>query len=176
MMGIKTRNFSTLENGSLEELVPEDNFYRYLEEKLDLSFVRGLMKDRYAVLGRPSVVPVVFFRLQLVMFFEDIRSERQLMEVATDRLSIRWFLGYDLTEPLADHSSLTRIRERYRLEIFRRFFERIVGPAVDIGAYEVQDLTTEPPPPDKRSCRKGGWKEFGFKNQGQCIKAVNQAS
>jgi CSLREA domain-containing protein len=54
-------------------------------------------------------------------------------------------------------------------------FARIVGPAVDIGAYEVQNLTTEPPP-DKRSCRKGGWKEFGFKNQGQCIKAVNQAS
>src|SRR5215208_7498715 len=42
MMGIKTRNFSTLENVSLEELVPKDNFYRYLEDKLDLSFVRDL--------------------------------------------------------------------------------------------------------------------------------------
>jgi IS5 family transposase len=67
------------------------------------------------------------------MFFEDIRSERQLMEVATDRLSIRWFLGYDLTEPLPDHSSLTRIRERYGLEIFRRFFERIVELCVEAG-------------------------------------------
>jgi transposase len=133
MMGIKTRNFSTLENVSLEELVPKDNFYRYLQEKLDLSFVRDLVKDRYAVLGRPSVDPVVFFRLQLVMFFEDIRSERQLMEVATDRLSIRWFLGYDLTEPLPDHSSLTRIRERYGLEIFRRFFERIVELCMEAG-------------------------------------------
>jgi IS5 family transposase len=37
------------------------------------------------------------------------------MEVAADRLSIRWFLGYDLDEPLPDHSSLTRIRERYGL-------------------------------------------------------------
>ena len=45
----------------------------------------------------------------LVMFFEDIRSERQLMEVGADRLSIRWFLGYDLHEPLPDHSSLTKI-------------------------------------------------------------------
>ena len=49
------------------------------------------------------------------MFFEDIRSERRLMEVAADRLSIRWYLGYDLGEPLPDHSSLTRIRERYGL-------------------------------------------------------------
>jgi hypothetical protein len=55
MMDIKTRNFSPLENVSLEELIPKDNFYRCLEEKLDLSFVRALVKDRYAVLGRPSV-------------------------------------------------------------------------------------------------------------------------
>jgi transposase len=45
----------------------------------------------YVSSGRPSVAPVVFFRLQLVMFFEDIRSERQLMEVAGDRLSVRCF-------------------------------------------------------------------------------------
>jgi transposase len=127
MMGKKIRNFAPLPpNLSLEELVPKDNFYRHLDQKLDLSFVRDLVEDCYASSGRPSVDPVVFFRLQLVMFFEDIRSERQLMEVAADRLCIRWFLGYDLGEALPDHSSLTRIRERYGLEIFRRFFERIV--------------------------------------------------
>ena len=46
------------------------------------------------------------------MFFEGIRSERQLMRHAADRLSLLWYLGYDLGEPLPDHSSLTRIRER----------------------------------------------------------------
>ena len=133
MMGTKIRTFSALESLSLEELVPKDNFYRRLEATIDLSFVRELVKDCYASSGRPSVDPQVFFRLQLVMFFEDIRSERQLMEVATDRLSIRWFLGYDLHEPLPDHSSLTRIRERYGLEIFRRFFERIVEMCFEAG-------------------------------------------
>jgi transposase len=134
MMGKKIRNFVALPtNLSLEELVPKDNFYRRLDRKLDLSFVRDLVKECYACSGRPSIDPVVFFRLQLVMFFEDIRSERQLMEVAADRLSIRWFLGYDLHEPLPDHSSLTRIRERYGLEIFRRFFERIVELCVEAG-------------------------------------------
>jgi transposase len=93
MMGIKERNFRPLPNLSLEELVPQDNFYRRLERMLDLSFVRELVKDCYAAEGRPSIDPVVFFRLQLVMFFEGIRSERQLMEVAADRLSVRWFLG-----------------------------------------------------------------------------------
>jgi transposase len=133
MMGTKIRTFSALESLSLEELVPKDNFYRRLEATIDLSFVRELVRDCYASSGRPSVDPQVFFRLQLGMFFENIRSERQLMEVAADRLSIRWFLGYDLHESLPDHSSLTRIRERYGLEIFRRFFERIVKLCVEAG-------------------------------------------
>ena len=124
MMGVKIRNFAPLPDLSLEELVPKDNFYRRLEKTLDLSFVRELVKDCYASSGRPSIDPVVFFRLQLVMFFEGIRSERQLIETAADRLSIRWYLGYDLREPLPDHSSLSRIRERYGLEAFRGFFER----------------------------------------------------
>jgi transposase len=133
MMGIKERIFRPLPNLSLEELVPQENFYRHLERTLDLSFVRELVKDCYASCGRPSVDPVVFFRLQLVMFFEGIRSERQLMEVAADRLSVRWYLGYDLHESVPDHSSLTKIRERYGLEVFRRFFERIVEECFEAG-------------------------------------------
>ncbi len=60
------------------------------------------------------------------MFFEGVRSERHLMRLVADRLSVRWYLGYNLDEPLPDHSSLTRIRTRYGLDIFRRFFEAIV--------------------------------------------------
>lgn len=76
MMGTKVRNFSPLPRDvSLEELVPEENFYRRLERALDLSFVRELVVPLYAKGGRPSVDPVVFFKLQLVMFFEDMRSE-----------------------------------------------------------------------------------------------------
>ncbi|HEY6752635.1 MAG TPA: IS1182 family transposase [Rubrobacteraceae bacterium] len=141
MMGIKEREFRPLpDNLSLDELVPKDNFYRRLEGRIDLSFVRELVVDRYAVVGRTSIDPVVFFRLQLVMFFEDIRSERQLMEIASDRLSIRWYLGYDLHEPLPDHSSLTRIRERYGPEIFRGFFESIVQMCFEAGLVRGEEL------------------------------------
>src|SRR6266851_5632887 len=126
MMGRKERHFAPLINVSLEELVPQDHFYRHLERTLDLSFVREFVQKTYAGGGRPSIDPIVFFKLQLIMFFEDIRSERQLMRHAADRLSVRWFLGYDLGEPLPDHSSLTRIRTRYGVEVFRRFFEAIV--------------------------------------------------
>jgi transposase len=126
MMGLKERAFAPLVAVSLEELVPQDHFYRHLQHTLDLSFVHELVRECYATVGRPSIDPVVFFKLQLVMFFEDIRSERLLMRQVADRLSIRWYLGYDLDEPLPDHSSLSKIRLRYGLEVFRRFFEAIV--------------------------------------------------
>src|ERR671933_2474445 len=105
MMGHKERAFGPLAAVSLEDLVPADHFYRHLERALDQTFVRELVRDCYAAGGRPSVDPLVFFKLQLVLFFEDLRSERRLMEVAADRLSIRWYLGYDLDELLPDHSS-----------------------------------------------------------------------
>jgi len=118
---------------SLEALVPAGNFYRHLDAMLDLAFVRDWVKERYAVNGRPSIDPVVFFRLQLIMFFEGIRSERQLIEMASLNLAHRWYLGYHLDEPLPDHSSLTRIRDRLGRTVFQRFFERVVEHCDEAG-------------------------------------------
>src|SRR5215217_5427450 len=126
VMGTKDRVFAALPPLTLEDLVPPDHFYRHLEQSLDLSFVRDLVHDAYAETGRPSIDPIIFFKLQLVLFFEGLRSERQILRVAADRLSLRWYLGYDLTESLPDHSGLTRIRECYGLAVFRRFFEAVV--------------------------------------------------
>ncbi|GAC1591086.1 MAG: hypothetical protein NVS4B1_36160 [Ktedonobacteraceae bacterium] len=97
-MGSKHRHFAPLVNVSLEALVPQAHFYRHLERTLDLSFVREFVQETYARGGRPSIDPVVFFKLQLVMFFEDIRSEHLLRRHAADRLSVRWYIGYDLIE------------------------------------------------------------------------------
>src|SRR5258708_5243434 len=133
MMGFKERAFAPLVAVSLDELVPQDHFYRHLQKVLDLSFVHDLVRELYALAGRPSIDPVVFFKLQLVMFFEDIRSERLLMRQVADRLSVRWYLGYDLGEPLPDHSSLTRIRTRSGIDVFRRFFETIVQQCQQAG-------------------------------------------
>src|SRR5215216_3987986 len=118
---------------SLEDLMPANHFYRHLDAKLDLSFVRDWVSDRYAGRGRPSIDPVIFFRLQLIMFFEGIRSERQLIETASLHLAHRWYLGYALDETLPDHSSLTRIRQRLGVDAFQRFFEKVVDLCQDAG-------------------------------------------
>lgn len=78
---------------SLETLVPRTHFYRHLEATLDLTFVREWVADCYAAGGRPSIDPVIFFKLQLIMFFEGIRSERKLIETASLHLAHRWYLG-----------------------------------------------------------------------------------
>ncbi len=134
MLGRKERTCKVHRAICLEDLVPEKHFYRQVEAKLNLSFVRNLVKDSYAQnMGRPSIDPVVFFKLQLIMFFEGIRSERQLMEMVNVNLAHRWYLGYDLDEAVPDHSSLTKIRDRYGLEVFERFFEAIVELCIAAG-------------------------------------------
>src|SRR5687768_10430653 len=103
---------------SLEDLVPAGHFYRHLEATLDLGFVREWVRGLSADRGRPGIDPVVFFKLQLVMFFEGIRSERRRVETAGLNLAHRWYLGHALDEPLPDHSSLTRIRQRLGVDVF----------------------------------------------------------
>jgi transposase len=126
MIGIKVREFKTHKNISLDDLVPENNFYRQLEVCINLNFVRDVVEGLYSNIGRPSIDPVVFFKLQLIAFFEGIRSERKLMETVNLNLAHRWYLGYDFDEPLPDHSSLSKIRNRFGLGVFQSFFEVIV--------------------------------------------------
>ena len=61
MMGTKERHFAPLIQVSLEELVPQDHFYRHLERTLDLSFVREFVQQTYSCGGRPSIDPIVFW-------------------------------------------------------------------------------------------------------------------
>jgi transposase len=140
MLGHKAREFKQHKSISLEDLVPADNFYRQVERSIDLSFVRKLASEFYASMGRPSIDPVVFFKLQLIAFFEGIRSERQLIETVKLNLAHRWFIGYDLDELVPDHSSLSKIRERLGLEVFQQFFERIVELCIEAGLVWGEEL------------------------------------
>lgn len=128
---------------ALDDLVPADLFYRHLDAHLDLSFIRDWVADAYPSIGRPSVDPVVVFKLYLVMVFEGIRSERQLLMLAADRLSVRWYLGYALDEPLPDAATLTRLRQRLGLPFFRRFFEHVVDLCVAAGLVWGQELVAD---------------------------------
>lgn len=119
---------------SLSDLVPEDYILKKVDRVLDLSWLRGEVADLYCgVNGRPSVDPEAAVRLMLAGFFLGIVHDRRLMREAAMHLGIRWFAGYGLHEALPDHSSLTRLRQRWGSERFKRIFERTIAQCVKAG-------------------------------------------
>jgi transposase len=113
---------------SLESFVPQDHFLRQVDRALDLSFVRELTARCYADhLGRPSIDPEVYFRMQLVAYLYGIQSERRLCEDIYCNLAYRWFCRLSPKDEVPDHSTFTHIRDRYGKEIFEAVFCRIVA-------------------------------------------------
>jgi transposase len=118
----------------LRELVPDDHILRRVDRVLDLGWLRDEVADCYcADNGRPSIDPEAAVRLMLAGFFAGIVHDRKLMREAQVNLAMRWFAGYRLHEQLPDHSSLTRIRQRWGEERFRRIFERTVQTCIAAG-------------------------------------------
>ena len=72
--------------------------------------------------GRPGIDPVVYLKMLMVGFFENLRSERAIAARCEDSLSVRAFLGYGLEESTPDHSSLSVIRQRLGPEIYQGVF------------------------------------------------------
>ncbi len=141
----KTRDLDRPVLLSLEAAVPYNHFSRHLERTLDLAFVRDRVTECYATGGRPSIDPVVFFKLHLIMFFEGLRFERKLIEIASLHLAHRCGcplggIGYNLDEPLPDHSSLSKIRSRLGLPVFRRFFAAITDQCSQAGLVWGEEL------------------------------------
>lgn len=111
----------------LRDLVPDDHILKRVDRVLDLSWLRDDVADCYCSdNGRPSIDPEAALRLMLAGFFAGIVHDRKLMREAQVNLAIRWFAGYRLHEELPDHSSLTRIRQRWGEERFKRIFQRTV--------------------------------------------------
>jgi transposase len=132
MLGSKGRGqLELFVTGSLRQLVPDEHVLARVDRVLDLSWLR----EEVAVLycdgnGRPGIDPEVAVRLMLAGFLLGIVHDRRLMREAQVNIAIRWFAGYGLHEALPDHSSLTRIRQRWGVERFRHIFERTVKACV----------------------------------------------
>lgn len=91
MQGKKNYTEKLFSNFRLSERVPKENFYRRLKDRLDLKFIYTHTKHLYGNTGHPSVDPVVFFKLMLVGYLENIISDRQLIEHCSMRMDILFF-------------------------------------------------------------------------------------
>lgn len=128
MLGCKERDqLELFITGSLRQLVPDDHVLARVDRILDLSWLRAEVGECYCHgEGRPGIDPEVAVRLMLAGLLVGIVHDRKLMREAAVNIAIRWFVGYGLHERLPDHSSLTRIRQRWGEERFRRIFKRTV--------------------------------------------------
>jgi len=118
----------------LRDLVPDDHILKRVDRVLDLSWLAKEVSDCYCLdNGRPSIDPEAALRLMLAGYLEGIVHDRKLMRRAQTDIAMRWFAGYRLHERLPDHSSLTKIRQRWGEERFRRIFKRTVGLCVKAG-------------------------------------------
>ena len=118
---------------SLDHMVPQDNYYRRLHEALDLGYLYKATAKYYGIEGQQSIDPVVFFKICLVGYLNDIISDRKLISFCSDSLSIRLFIGYDIDEKLPWHSTISRTRQLYEKDIFETFFQNILTQCIEAG-------------------------------------------
>ena len=133
MLGRKNREqLELFVAGTLEQLVPEDHVLARVDRVLDLGWLHEEVSDCYCPdNGRPGIDPEVAVRLMLAGLLLGIVHDRRLLREAQVNLAIRWFIGYGLHERLPDHSSLTRIRQRWGEARFREIFKRTVRSCIE---------------------------------------------
>lgn len=124
---------------------PSHPFYRRLNEILGKhgfdGFVEAACKGYYSDrMGRPSLPPVVYFRLLLIGYFEGIDSERGIAWRVADSMSLRDFLGYSLTETTPDHSTISRNRRLIDLTTHREVFTWVLTVLVKEGLLRGETL------------------------------------
>lgn len=133
MQGRKVFSPQLFYQTSLDNLVPRDNFYRLVNQQLDLHFLYGATRAYYGSEGQESIDPVVFFKLLLVGYLNNINSDRALLRYCSNCLDVRLFLGYDLDEELPWHSTISRTRALYGEAVFLSLFQEVLRKCVAKG-------------------------------------------
>jgi transposase len=133
MQGKKKYQEKLFHSFQLSNHVPDCNFYKRLKEALHLEFLYSETKIYYGDRGQKSIDSIVFFKLCLVGYLENIISDRQLIAHSSMRMDILYFLGYDIDEPLPWHSTISRTRQLFLEAIFEKVFTHILEMCITKG-------------------------------------------
>ena len=110
-----------------------DRPLRKLNEVLKLDFVREEVGNFYGMKGNVSEDPAVIMKMMLLLFLDNVRSERELMRIIPERPDYMWFLGYGLDDAIPNHSILSKARKRWGQNVFVALFSRVVAQCVSAG-------------------------------------------
>jgi len=142
MMGrqskVQSKLFYTAFN--LEQRVRKNHILRKVKRHIDFDFIYNEVKDTYGINGNESVPPPTILKMMLLLTFYNVRSERELAATIPERLDWLWFLDYDLDDDIPNHSVLSKARNRWGVEAFKTFFERIVWQCAQAGLIDGSKL------------------------------------
>lgn len=133
MQGKKDYQEKLFTSFRLSDRIPKENFYRRLKEALNLDFLYPLTHQFYGESGQKSIDPVVYFKICLVGYLENITTDRGVMDHCAMRLDILYFLGYDVDEELPWHSTISRTRKLFTDDVFEEVFTRVFKLCVEAG-------------------------------------------
>ena len=133
MQGKKKFTEKLFTHFQLSDRVPEDNFYRRLKNVLNLQWLYKATENYYGTEGQQSIDPVVFFKLMLIGYLENLGSDRRIINTVSMRLDMLFFIGYDIDEPLPWHSTLSRTRQLYGEDLFKQLFKEVLKQCINKG-------------------------------------------
>ncbi|MEO6730025.1 MAG: IS1182 family transposase, partial [Ferruginibacter sp.] len=133
MQGKKQYTEQLFKSFQLSQRIPEDNFYRRLKDLLNFQWLYKETKQYYGTEGQQSIDPIVFFKLILIGYLENLGSDRRIINTVSMRMDMLYFIGYDIDEPLPWHSTLSRTRQLYGESLFKQLFKQVLKQCIDKG-------------------------------------------
>lgn len=131
---------------TMEQLVPEDSLYRKIDKYIDFSFIYDQVKDLYcADNGRPSIDPVVLFKLVFIEALDGLKSMRKTCEKIKVDAEYRWFLGIPFGQDTPHYSTFSQnyIRRFKGTDIFEKIFVNIVEQAIKYNLVKGETFFTD---------------------------------
>jgi len=124
----------------LEKRIPKHHPLRSIKKALDLGFVRSSVSQFYGCNGNVSVDPEVIVKMMLLLFLDNLASERELMQQIKYRMDYLWFLDFGLDSEVPDHSVLSKARRRWGSSLFEQLFVQSVKQCCAAGLVDGQKL------------------------------------
>ncbi|WP_070121852.1 IS1182 family transposase [Bacillus marinisedimentorum] len=134
MFQSKKERQNEIEMVTIDELVPENHLLRKIDQYIDFSFIPEKVRPYYSEdNGRPSLDPLVLFKMMFIGYIYGVRSERELERQIQTNIAYRWFLGLNLTDAVPHHSTISwNRRTRFKdTDIFQEIFDEIVLQAMN---------------------------------------------